>query len=170
MSLVISKLIDVFGHVNHNATRARAYAGHLNDGSGVQAHSAGGCYPYIVFQRATTAFDLGHAWCVMGPGIAGELRFASYAAACGAAERCKAVSENADAWAFELEALCMVAHQRQTAMVGAAIAMHPLHFDDMSHTQRVASLLKLGEIRGTLRLPLVQIPLFAAYAAAHHFA
>ena len=27
---------DVFGHVNPNATKANAYAGHLDDGSGVQ--------------------------------------------------------------------------------------------------------------------------------------
>lgn len=159
---------DVFGHVNPNATPANAYAGHLADGSGVQAHSAGGCYPFIVFQRQVPSFDTGYAWCVMGPGIEGELRFASYAAACDAAARCREVTENADAWAFELEALCMVAHQRQVAMVGAAVAMHPLHWDSMSKVQRVAALLKLGEIRGTLKLPLVQRPTFATYAACHH--
>jgi len=157
---------DVFGHINPNATPARAYAGHLGDGSGVQAHSAGGLYPYVIFAKENPHSDLGRSWHVIGPGINGSLRFASYLAAVGAADRCKTVSENADAWAFELEALCMVAHQRQAAMVAAANNLHPLRWTEMSHVQRVTSLLQLGIIRNLLKLPMIQPPLFAAYTRA----
>ena len=155
---------DVFGHVNPNATRANAYAGHLGDGSSVQAHSAGGLYPYVVYAKEDPRADLGLSWHVIGPGITESLRFASYTAAVGAADRCKTVNENADAWAFELEALCMVAHQQQAAMVAAANNLRPLRWDEMSKDQRVASLLQLGIIRSMLKLPMIQPPLFAAYA------
>ena len=157
---------DVFGHVNPNATRAHAYAGHLGDGSSVQAHSAGGLYPFVVYAKEDPHADLGLSWHVIGPGIDGSssLQFASYTAAVGAADRCKTVSENADAWAFELEALCMVAHQQQAAMVAAAKNLRPLRWDEMSKVQRVASLLQLGIVRSTLKLPMIQPPLFAAYA------
>ena len=145
----------------------QAYQGHLADGSSVQKHSAGPVYPYIVFNREGDDED-NLRWCVMGPGFEGELRFASSTAAFGAAQRLKAVSENDDAWAFELEQLCMVALQRQEAMIGAANNLRPQRWQDMSKVQRVASLLNLGQIRNTLRLPMIQPPLFAAYARALH--
>ena len=105
-------------------------------------------------------------------GIDGELRFASSLAAFGAAQRCKAVSEIEDAWAFEVEQLRYVAQQKQAAMTAAASALAD-HDDGgrwfaMSKTRRVASLLKLGAVRNTLRLPMIQPPLFAAYARALH--
>jgi hypothetical protein len=136
----------------------------------VQKHSAGPVYPYIVFVRE--GGESGYLWCVIGPGIEGELRFASSLAAFGAAQRCKAVSENEDAWAFELESLRYVAGQKQAAMTGAAEAL--ARADDggrwfvMSKTRRVSSLLALGAVRNTLRLPMIQPPLFAAYARALH--
>jgi hypothetical protein len=146
---------------------SQVYQGHLADGSSVQKHSAGPVYPFIVFAREGDA-ESGLVWCVIGPGIEGELRFASSLAAFGAAQRCKVVTENDDAWAFELEQLCMVALQRQEAMIGAANNLRPQRWQDMSKVQRVASLLNLGQVRATLKLPMIQPPLFAAYARALH--
>lgn len=149
----------------------QAYQGHLADGSSVQKHSAGPVYPFIVFNREGDD-ETGIRWCVMGPGIEGELQFASSLAAFSAAQRCKTVTENEDAWAFEVEQLRYVAQQKQAAMTAAAAALAD-HDDGgrwfaMSKTRRVASLLKLGAVRNTLRLPMIQPPLFAAYARALH--
>lgn len=152
----------------------QAYQGHLADGSSVQKHSAGPLYPFIVFVRE--GGEDGYRWCVMGPGIDGELQFNSSLAAFGAAQRCKAVTENEDAWAFEVEQLCYVAQQKQAAMVAAAGVwngpdakrLNCNKWLAMSKVDRVASLLNLGQTRNTLRLPMIQPPLFAAYARALH--
>lgn len=37
------------------------YAGHLSDGSGIQKHSAGSQYPYIVQVREDVGINTGHA-------------------------------------------------------------------------------------------------------------
>lgn len=148
--------------------RSSHLTGHCADGGGVQAHSAGGLYPFVLFFREGGAGTL--RYCVMGPGIEGELRFATYLEAVKAAERCKAVADNDDAWAFELEALRYVAGQKQVAMTAAATAL--AEHDDggrwfaMSKERRVASLLSLGKTRNNLALPMTQRPAFAALAAA----
>lgn len=155
-----------------HCARSSHLTGHHADGGGVQAHSAGDVYPFIVFSREGDEF--GQRWCVWGPGIEGELNFASFTAAYGAAQRCKAVSSIEDAWAFELEALCHVAQQKQAAMVAAAGVwngpdakrLNCNKWLAMSKAERVASLLALGRVRNTLRLPMIQPPLFAAYARA----
>ena len=45
------------------------YQGHMPDGSGIQRHSAGGAYPYVLVlrdsQRPGAMFD----WGLIGPGI-----------------------------------------------------------------------------------------------------
>lgn len=147
--------------------RSSHLTGHCADGGGVQAHSAGGLYPFVLFFRESGAGTL--RYCVMGPGIEGELRFATYLEAVKAAERCKAVADNDDAWAFELEALCHVALQRQAAMVGtAAILSEALgaRWLGMGKAGRVGALIGLGKARNNLALPMTQRPAFAALAAA----
>ncbi len=48
------------------------YQGHLNDGSSVQKHSAGGLYPYVIFAKDTPS---GLRYGVLCPsGYASELR------------------------------------------------------------------------------------------------
>jgi hypothetical protein len=155
-----------------HCARSSHLTGHVADGSGVQAHSAGGLYPFVLFFREGGAGTL--RYCVMGPGIEGELRFATYGEAVKAAERCKAVADSDDAWAFELEALCHVALQRQAAMVAAAGAwsgpaaarLNRRQWQAMGKGERVASLLSLGKTRNTLKLPMTQRPAFATLAAA----
>jgi hypothetical protein len=85
------------------------YQGHHPDGSGIQKHSAGGSYPYVLQLR-------GSWWEVVGPGIDGVLRCDSSAAWDAVVRRLLAVRGNEDAWAFELEQLCMAAGQKQTAL------------------------------------------------------
>lgn len=46
------------------AALADNYQGHLEDGSSVQKHSAGGLYPYVIFAQETTT---GIAYGVIGP-------------------------------------------------------------------------------------------------------
>jgi len=46
------------------AALADSYQGHLEDGSSVQKHSAGGLYPYVIFAQETAT---GIAYGVIGP-------------------------------------------------------------------------------------------------------
>jgi len=48
---------DAFGHINYAATPSRHYAGHSADGGGVQQHSCGADYPYVIGQRETGLED-----------------------------------------------------------------------------------------------------------------
>jgi hypothetical protein len=61
------------------------YEGHLNDGSSVQAHSAGPLYPFVLFAK-----QCGDAlrWGVITP-AGQEPIFGSYDAAAGIAQRMK---------------------------------------------------------------------------------
>ena len=45
------------------------YAGHLSDGSGIQKHSAGGLYPYVIGVRERQREDgtFVRSWFVLGP-------------------------------------------------------------------------------------------------------
>lgn len=45
------------------------YQGHLNDGSSIQAHSAGGLYPYVIYAQGADALTYG----VIVPGQSGVL-------------------------------------------------------------------------------------------------
>lgn len=142
------------------------YQGHLNDGSSIQKHSAGGLYPFVVQHRQT---EQGIRFELIGPGIDTALRFQSYDDCIAAGERLLAVRDNADAWAFELEALEHVAYQRIAPMIRATerLAAFPDTFADMSKVARVWVLLQLGAVRNTLRIPPgCSRPHFAAYAAA----
>jgi hypothetical protein len=141
------------------------YQGHLPDGSSIQAHSAGGAYPYVLQLRDHPRG--GYLWECIGPGVDGALRFASYDEWDRAVRRLLAVTSNEDAWAFELEALQHCAGQRQTAMQSAAgVWQGPADWARMTRDARVRSLLLLGRVRNTLRLPMVNVPTFAALAAA----
>ena len=103
-----------------------------------------------------------------GPGITGALRLDSSDEWDAAVRRILSVRSNPDAWAFELEQLCVVAGHRQLAMHLAAHAWQgPSKWEQMSQDQRVASLLWLGQARDTMRLPPgTQRPVFARLAAA----
>ena len=48
---------DVFGHINPQAAREHHYGGHANDGGGVQRHSCGANYPYVIGQQETGLGD-----------------------------------------------------------------------------------------------------------------
>lgn len=52
------------GTLGASKTPADAYQGHLEDGSSVQKHSAGGIYPYVIFAQETPT---GIAYGVIGP-------------------------------------------------------------------------------------------------------
>lgn len=52
------------GTLGASKTPADAYQGHLEDGSSVQKHSAGGIYPYVIFAQETLT---GIAYGVIGP-------------------------------------------------------------------------------------------------------
>ena len=45
------------------------YQGHLNDGSSIQAHSAGGLYPYVIYAQGSDALTYG----VIVPGQSGYI-------------------------------------------------------------------------------------------------
>lgn len=47
------------------APRTDTYQGHLPDGSGIQKHSAGGIYPYVLVAQES---PLGLLWGVLQPG------------------------------------------------------------------------------------------------------
>ena len=63
---------DAFGHVNPNAKQERHYEGHVNDGSGVQAHSCGANYPYVIGQQETGLEDGSVHWFVIGGRLGNE--------------------------------------------------------------------------------------------------
>ena len=153
------------GRCVETSVQPGTYQGHHADGSSIQKHSAGGAYPYVLQLRDKPAG--GYWWEMTGPGIEGALRFGSGDEWDAAARRILAVRSNADAWAFELEQLCVVAGHRQLAMHLAAHAWPgPAKWDDMSSAQRVSALLWLGKARGTLRLPPgTQQPVFARMAS-----
>lgn len=52
------------GTLGASKTSADAYQGHLEDGSSVQKHSAGGIYPYVIFAQETAD---GIEYGVIGP-------------------------------------------------------------------------------------------------------
>ena len=61
---------------------SQQYQGHLSDGSSVQKHSAGGCYPFIIFAKQDGEKL---RYCVMSPDgshiVCPDFRFASKLAA-----------------------------------------------------------------------------------------
>ena len=138
------------------------YQGHHSDGSSIQKHSAGELYPFVVQMREAHG---GLRYELIGPGIDTALEFASYDDLVSGAKRLLAVRENDDAWSFELEQLCHVAGQKQTAMVAAARSLQFPIWSEMSRIQRTKSLLALGVVRNTLRLPMTRQPVFAGLAA-----
>lgn len=141
------------------------YQGHMADGSSVQKHSAGGAYPYVLQLRDNPRG--GFYWDMIGPGIAGKLTFESSDAWDAAVRRVLAVRNDEDAWAFELEQLCLVCGQKQAALRDAACTWcGPTKWADMGPGQRVSSLLWLGQARNTLKLPpMASHPVFATLAA-----
>jgi hypothetical protein len=54
----------------NKATEIDMYQGHLPDGSGVQRHSAGGLYPFVIFAQETPS---GLQYGVIDPGQDGRL-------------------------------------------------------------------------------------------------
>lgn len=127
------------------------YQGHHPDGSSVQRHSAGDLYPYVV---ACKQQGDSLAWFLIGPGLPdrGSGVFEHSEEAVYAARRLLAVREVEDAWAFELERLCRVSGQALARMrAAAASAPGPKRWADMSRTQRVAALVRLGAQRSRIR-------------------
>lgn len=57
---------DAFGHINPAAKQERHYEGHANDGGGVQTHSCGANYPYVIGQQETGLEDGSVYWFVIG--------------------------------------------------------------------------------------------------------
>lgn len=147
------------------------YQGHHQDGSSIQKHSAGGAYPYVLVLRDGPTCTY---WELIGPGIDGALRFSSSGRWDDAVRAILAVRENEDAWAFQLERLQLVFGQKLMPMQAAAERLaggrapeiKSAKYASMSRVERVRSLLKLGAVRNTLRLPPgTQSPGFAELAA-----
>jgi hypothetical protein len=123
------------------------YQGHHADGSSVQRHSAGDLYPYVVACRQQGDSLV---WFLIGPGLPdrGSAPFARSEDAVYAARRLLAVREVEDAWSFELGRLCRVSGQTLPLMREEAAALPiPKRWADMSRTQRVDALVRLGAWR-----------------------
>lgn len=132
-----------------------AYQGHL-PGSGVQKHSAGDAFPYIV--QVVEVGGVRRRFEVIGPGLSVPLVFGTAGAADAAAARLRTWSEQADAWAFAYESVthsCFGGQRLQKVIdAGRAYARERMGglfmFDDMTPGYRVALLLHMGSVRLTL--------------------
>lgn len=76
------------------------YQGHLPDGSSVQAHSAGGLYPFVIYAQGADALT----WGYIAPGATGKL-VGTYDQACtqaslarDAANLARDLTLRAEAW------------------------------------------------------------------------
>lgn len=134
---------------------SKAYQGHL-PGSGVQRHSAGEAYPYIVC--VVEVCETHRRYEVIGPGVDRPIAFTSGSQADRAARQLKAWSESADAWAFAYEGVthsCFGGVRLQKVIdAGRAYSRATMGglvmFDEMRPDQRVAVLLYMGAEANTL--------------------
>lgn len=128
------------------------YLGHLPDGSGVQAHSAGEHYPYVIAVVDLTPVDDGQPmrWYeVTGPGLqAGGLAFWTDKDATVAARRLKTCGENEDAWSFEIERAGRLGDLILERVFDYVRDRVPnLLFSQMTPGQRISALLLWGHAR-----------------------
>lgn len=133
------------------------YLGHLPDGSGVQAHSAGEHYPYIIAVIERAGADRRYE--VNGPGVEG-LRYSTDREATLVAKRLAVCIRNEDAWAFEVERAAHLGMVRLQAVVdwvreAASDAGTPEAYSEMTEGQRAQSLIAYGYARG--QNPRVQV-------------
>lgn len=135
-----------------------SYQGHL-PGSGVQVHSAGPAYPFIVAVVETDGDKRTRRYQVSGPGLSSAnivLEFADEREADGVAGRLAVLIENEDAWAFEIERALKIGDVRLMSLVSALRAWVPAvtggrtAFADLTPAERVEVLLWLGNRRRTM--------------------
>lgn len=132
------------------------YLGHLPDGSGVQAHSAGEHYPYTVAVIERDGADRRYE--VSGPGVEG-LRYTTASEAATVAKRLAVCIRNEDAWAFEVERAGYIGLTRLPTVAEEmrdwlAVARVPEAYADMTPGQRAQSLIAYGYARGRTRRAL----------------
>lgn len=152
--------------IQHEPAPVR-YLGHL-PGSGVQAHSAGEHFPYVI----AVVESHGDRWFeVTGPGIP-ALRCETSGDAVYAARRLAIVSKSDEAWAFDIERVSTCAGTKVGDVVeglkficGAAFEGRS-RFDELTPRERVYALYYAGVARRIVHrsLPIGQPP-FAAWLA-----